>query len=109
MRVLDPDALNQLRALDEPGQTSLLAEIVDTFKASSASDLERLRAALEVGDHETVLNAAHRIRGAASALGADQVRSIAQTLEQRARQQSLVGARSYWWHWKSLANRRWRR
>lgn len=92
MRVLDPDALNQIRALDEPGQACLLAEIVDTFRASSECDVSRLRGALEVGDHATVLDAAHRIRGAAAALGADHVRSIAEALELRGRQQMLAGA-----------------
>jgi HPt (histidine-containing phosphotransfer) domain-containing protein len=92
LRVLDPDAVNQIRALQEPGQANLLAEVVETFRASSDGDLQRLRRALEIGDHETVLNAAHRIRGAAAALGADRMRSAAEVLELRGRQQSLAGA-----------------
>jgi HPt (histidine-containing phosphotransfer) domain-containing protein len=91
-RVLDPDALRDLRALEEPGQASLLAEIVDIFRASSECDLTRLKRAVEAADHATVLNAAHRIRGAAAALGADQVRSIAEALELRGREQSLADA-----------------
>jgi HPt (histidine-containing phosphotransfer) domain-containing protein len=95
LRVLDPEALSQTRALEEPGQTSLLAELVDAFRDSSHSDLTRLKRALVVGDHETVLNAAHRLRGAAAALGADRVRSIAQTLELCGREHSLVGAEAH--------------
>jgi HPt (histidine-containing phosphotransfer) domain-containing protein len=93
MNVLNPDALSQLRALEAPGQTGLLAEIVDTFRVSSDGDVARLRQALEIGDHAIVLNAAHRIRGAAAALGADQVRDLAQALELRGREHSLAGAK----------------
>jgi HPt (histidine-containing phosphotransfer) domain-containing protein len=92
MSVLDPDTLSQIRALEEPGQTSLLAELMEAFRNSSYGDLTRLKSALKRDDHQTVLDAAHRIRGAAAALGADRVRSIAQTLEQCGRQQSLDGA-----------------
>jgi HPt (histidine-containing phosphotransfer) domain-containing protein len=91
LRVLNPDALREIRELEEPGETSFLAETVDSFRASSASDLARLTRALDARDHETVLLVAHRIKGVAATMGADRMAAIAQALELCGRQRSLAG------------------
>jgi HPt (histidine-containing phosphotransfer) domain-containing protein len=90
-RVLDPDILAQIRMLEVRGQPSLLAEIVDAFRASSENYRARLTGAVQVGDHKTVQDVAHALKGAAMSVGAERVRSIARELELRGRQQSLDG------------------
>jgi len=91
-RVLDPKALSEILALDEPDQPSLLGQMVDAFRASCPGYVARMREAIATGDHETVLNVAHALKGAAASMGAERVRSIAVDLEQRGRQASLAGA-----------------
>jgi PAS domain S-box-containing protein len=91
-RVLDPKVLAQILALEEPGEPSLLVELIDAFRNSSAGYLVKLTGALQTGDHETVLDVAHTLKGAAAALGAERVRAIAWALEMRGRQHSLAGA-----------------
>jgi two-component system, sensor histidine kinase and response regulator len=96
-RVLDPKALAQILELEEPGEASLLVEMVDIFRAACDKHLTRLRVALEIGDHATVRDAAHALRGAAASLGAERVRSIARVMEMSGRNQALIGA------WEQLA------
>src|SRR5438132_1139531 len=71
----------EVLALGEPGEPSLLEQMIDAFRPSSAAYLARMRAAFEVGDHQTVLNVAHALKGAAASLGAERVRAIASELD----------------------------
>jgi CheY-like chemotaxis protein len=63
-RVLDPRALTQILKLGEPGEPSLLEQMIAAFRTSSAGYVASLRAAIEVDDHETVSNVAHALKGA---------------------------------------------
>jgi HPt (histidine-containing phosphotransfer) domain-containing protein len=90
--VLNLDALREIQALEEPGETSFLTETVETFRASSASDLDLLTQALEAGQHEAVLLVAHRLKGVAATMGAERMRSVAHSLELGGHQRSLAGA-----------------
>jgi HPt (histidine-containing phosphotransfer) domain-containing protein len=90
--VLDLKALEQIRALEQPGEPSLLAEMVETFRGSSLGYLARLDQALAAGDAEATADAAHALKGAAAALGAQQVRAVAAELESGGRKRYLAGA-----------------
>jgi HPt (histidine-containing phosphotransfer) domain-containing protein len=90
--VLNPEALAEILALEQPGQPSLLVELVGTFRAASEGYLSRLRQALVMGDHESVLDAAHALRGTTVALGAERVTVIALDLEHRGHQHWLAGS-----------------
>jgi HPt (histidine-containing phosphotransfer) domain-containing protein len=90
--MLDPKALTEILALEQPGEPSFLARMIDAFRDSSAVYVARMKAALEVGDHETIVGVAHALKGAAATLGAEHVRTIALDLELRGPQMSLAGA-----------------
>jgi HPt (histidine-containing phosphotransfer) domain-containing protein len=89
--VLDTVTLASIRELEEPGEPSLLAEMVNTFRTWSEGHLKGLRDALAVGDIEAVADGAHALKGSAAALGAVQVRKVAFEIERSARQRSHVG------------------
>jgi two-component system, sensor histidine kinase and response regulator len=89
--VLDRKALEQIRALEKPGEASLLSDIVLAFRESVAANFERLRDGLAARDGKVVANAAHALMGAAGALGAERVRSIAHQLELAGHHQSFTG------------------
>jgi DNA-binding FadR family transcriptional regulator len=72
--------------------TDVRTETVETFRASSASDLDLLTQALEAGQHEAVLLVAHRLKGVAATMGAERMRSVAHSLELGGHQRSLAGA-----------------
>jgi two-component system, sensor histidine kinase and response regulator len=93
--VLNQAALNQIRSVDEPGQSTLLAEMVDSFRGSLATYLALLQVAVRVGDSEAVTDAAHALKGAAGCIGAAHVQAIALKLEMLGRDRSLSGAETH--------------
>jgi CheY-like chemotaxis protein len=90
--VLDPDVLAQLQALEEPGEASLLSELVEAFRGSAPGHIARLKAALAAGDATAFEDAAHVLKGGAATLGAARVRIAAYDLELRGRDHNLVHA-----------------
>ncbi len=72
--------LESLRALDG-GDGRFLASLVDSFAASSVQALRTLASAVEAGDRDSLAREAHRLRGAASTLGAGSVAAVCAQLE----------------------------
>ncbi|MCA1644693.1 MAG: Hpt domain-containing protein [Chloroflexi bacterium] len=89
--VLNVEALDQIRALDEPGRPSLLAEMVLTFRTSMSTYVARLKAAATDGNSEAMAEAAHALKGAAACIGAEHVSAVAFELERGGHQNSLAG------------------
>jgi PAS domain S-box-containing protein len=90
--VLDPDVVDELRQLTPDG--SLFAQIVDTFLATAPDHLAELLAAVDAGDAATVRQAAHRLRGESSSLGAVELAARCTELEAVAVEDRLDGAAS---------------
>ncbi|MBU0481422.1 MAG: Hpt domain-containing protein [Proteobacteria bacterium] len=67
----------------------VLAELIDLFNTSAASDLEKINEALDDADPEGVMKAAHSLKGAAASLGIEGVRAIAYEIERAGREGSL--------------------
>jgi len=91
--VLDADVLAQLQALEEPGEASVLAELVEAFRSSAPGHIARLNTALAAGDAIAFEDAAHVLKGGAATLGAARVRIAAYDLELRGRDHNLVHAK----------------
>jgi two-component system sensor histidine kinase/response regulator len=90
--VLDAGVLAQLHALEEPGEASLLTELVEAFRGSAPGHIARLKTALAAGDATAFEDAAHVLKGGAATLGAARVRIAAYDLELRGRDHNLVHA-----------------
>ncbi|MEH6418388.1 ATP-binding protein [Pseudomonas sp. CGJS7] len=82
-RVLDVGVMQQL--LQDSGGDA--AEVLEDFLSASAQDAHALRTAREHGDLTGVQRHAHRIKGAALLIGAQELAEAAQALEQAARAQ----------------------
>ena len=80
-------------ALEQAGEDEeILAELIDLFKQSSNSDLEKIKAAAGVQDASAMGDAAHSIKGAAASLGVESVREVAQAIEKAGRNGDLQNA-----------------
>ena len=79
-------ALSQLE-----GDRDLLYEALDVFLDTSPALLEDLQSAASAGDGHKLQHAAHSLKGAASNLCAEPVRSVAQQLEEMGRRGELAG------------------
>jgi HPt (histidine-containing phosphotransfer) domain-containing protein len=83
--VLDPQLLENLRALQDPGEPDLALELITLFLRDTDSRLTRLRAAITAGDRPAIAELAHQLKGSAGALSAGRLGETASSLEQSVR------------------------
>jgi HPt (histidine-containing phosphotransfer) domain-containing protein len=74
------------------GDEELLAELLVLFRDSSADDYRELCKAIENGNMEGVVTAAHSIKGASSSLGFEGISTLAMEMEKAARAGSIEPA-----------------
>lgn len=66
-------------------------ELVELFIEKGGSDLDMLQSALDQGDTEKILEAAHSIKGASGNLGFMEIYEVAKNVELNARNQIIDG------------------
>lgn len=91
---VDPEVLQMLADLQEPGEPDLLSELVTLFLRDTPERLDALHRALEAGDFETASRAAHSLKGSASNLGAGGLQSMAAIAEMSARERDRAAVRA---------------
>ena len=89
--ILDPEALNNLRALDPDGGDVFLREVAGIFIEDTPKRLAELDQSLAAGDVPTFIRAAHSIKGASANLGAVALRAAAERLEHQGKTGGLAG------------------
>ena len=67
-------------------------ELVELFVETSTPYLEKLQSAIDKGDTQQVVVAAHYVKGAAGNLGFTGIYDLAKVIEENARLNSLEGA-----------------
>jgi HPt (histidine-containing phosphotransfer) domain-containing protein len=73
-----------IRELADGGATGLIVELIEAFRADTASRLGPMREAIVNEDIKKLNDAAHTIKGSAQQMGADAMAFICQELEQAA-------------------------
>ena len=86
---LDARALAQIRALQRPGQPSVLGKIIGLYLDGAPALLQRLRAAVAAGDGEALRQAAHSFKSGSANLGATALAAVCKELEQCGRERRL--------------------
>jgi signal transduction histidine kinase/DNA-binding response OmpR family regulator len=90
--VLDRAALDQLRALQQPGASDLLAKVIGLYLESSAPLVQKLRDAIDAADADRAREAAHALKSSSANVGAKALAAMAQRLEAMGRAGDLAGA-----------------
>jgi two-component system sensor histidine kinase/response regulator len=90
--VLDQDILAQLHALDEPGEATLLSELIVVFRGWAPGQMQRLQTALAAGHAAAFGDAAHALKGCAGSVGALRMQTAAGDLERLGLSDDLVNA-----------------
>lgn len=88
--VIDPQAIENLRALNPGDNDEFLREIIGIFLEDTPQRLAELDQSLATGDLTKFARAAHSIKGSSSNLGAMALRAAAEKLENRARSEGLT-------------------
>lgn len=83
--VLDPEAIENLRALGDDGDDSFLQEVIEIFTTDTPNRIAELRSAHAAGDQTTFTRAAHSIKGSSSNVGARRLGELALSLEKDSR------------------------
>ena len=78
-------------AIDFGMEEDELIELVKLFIETSLSDLNRIQSAIDEGDAQKVVTAAHSIKGAAANLGLMEIFEMAKRIEMNARENKLDG------------------
>lgn len=89
--VIDPQAIENLRALNPGDNDEFLREIAGIYLEDTPQRLAELDQSLAAGDAPKFTRAAHSIKGSSANLGANTVRALAEKLEHHARSQGLAG------------------
>ena len=87
--VIDPQSIENLRALNPDDNDEFLREIAGIFFEDTPQRIAELNESLSAGDVAKFTRAAHSIKGSSSNLGAMALRAAAEKLENQARSQGL--------------------
>jgi PAS domain S-box-containing protein len=89
--VLDPETLSSLRSLQEPGEPSMLAELIDIFLRETPATVTALEEAGAQAHPDLLKERAHSLKGTASNLGARRLARLCARLEAGAADGVLTG------------------
>jgi HPt (histidine-containing phosphotransfer) domain-containing protein len=87
--VLDPEAIESLRALDPEGKGQLFRELVQIFLTDTPGRIRELGDALASKDAQAVMRAAHSMKGSAGNFGAARFAAVNHEIEANAREGKL--------------------
>ena len=86
---IDPEAIENLRALNPDDDDAFLKDIIGIFLEDTPQRIAELKQCLTAYDQPKFTRAAHSIKGSASNLGANHVRSVAEEIERQSRNSGL--------------------
>lgn len=86
--LINAEALDSLREL---GGEEFVVEIIGIFTEDTPTRIKELHTSFAASDTGAFVRAAHSIKGSSSNLGAENLRTLAETLEQDAKRDGLAG------------------
>ena len=78
---IDPEAIEQLRILEDEDQPHVVAELVGLFVEHTPPKLTQLAEAIATQDLDSLRRAAHSLKGSSANVGAQGMQRICQQLE----------------------------
>ncbi len=87
--LLDQEALDVIRSLEQPGMPSLLERVVNTYIETAEPIADQVSAAFIAKDADALMHAAHSLKSSSANVGAKRLSGICAELEKFARDGSL--------------------
>lgn len=88
--VIDPQAIENLRALNPDDGDEFLREIIGIYLEDTPLRIAELEQSLAAGETPKFTRAAHSVKGSSANVGANAVRAIAEQLEHQSAKQGLA-------------------
>ncbi|HLU39776.1 MAG TPA: Hpt domain-containing protein [Planctomycetota bacterium] len=82
---LNMEVIDELMALSEDGDPELLVDLIEMYLADSPGKIEAITRGTSAGDWEAVERAAHSLKGSAGNLGAVEVQSLCDRVQNACR------------------------
>lgn len=92
IQVIDPQALDKIRALQMEGEPDLLSEIIAGYFNDAPTQLDAIHRAVQAGDAQTLRRAAHSMKSSCANLGAMTLSALCKELEEMGRNGDLQQA-----------------
>jgi HPt (histidine-containing phosphotransfer) domain-containing protein len=92
---LDPASLDSIRNLRGVGGENMVRQVVDLYLASSSSLVEGLCSGLSQGNAEAVRQDAHALKSSSQNVGANELATLSQKLEEMGRSGELEDTERY--------------
>jgi HPt (histidine-containing phosphotransfer) domain-containing protein len=89
---IDPEAIEQLRLLEDDDQPNVVAELVTLYLDHAPPKLAAIRDGIAAGDAGAVKRAAHSLKGSSANVGARGMQQVCEALEQQAGGGNVSGA-----------------
>jgi len=90
--IIDQNALDNIRALQEEGQEDILNKVIKIFLDDSPERLIELRKAVDSGDAPSINRIAHTLKSSCANLGALRLSSLFREMEMMGRRNSILYA-----------------
>ena len=90
--IIDQNALDNIRALQEEGQEDILNKVIKIFLDDSPERLIELRKAIDSGDASSINRIAHTLKSSCANLGALRLSSLFREMEMMGRRNSILYA-----------------
>ncbi len=87
--VLDSEALDTIRSLEQPGTPSLLKRVIDTYLETSAPLVEKIHNSTQHKIAEELLQSSHSLKSSSANVGAKRLAGLCAELESFARNEQL--------------------
>ncbi|THB69967.1 MAG: hypothetical protein D6B28_10480 [Gammaproteobacteria bacterium] len=87
--VLDSEALDTIKSLEQPGTPSLLKRVIDTYLETSAPLVETISRSTQEKNAEDLLQSSHSLKSSSANVGAKRLAGLCAELESFARDEQL--------------------
>ncbi len=93
LRSFNPDTLESLRRLQEPGGTDIVEDVLGMFFREAPARLEAIQLAATSGDPDALFKAAHALAGESAMIGAEEMQALGRRITNLGRGGSVEGAK----------------
>ncbi len=87
--VLDSEALDTIKSLEQPGTPSLLKRVIDTYLETSAPLVETIGSSIQQKVADDLLQASHSLKSSSANVGAKRLAGLCAELESFARDEQM--------------------
>lgn len=92
MAKLDQKILQRIRSLQKPDKADVLLKVIDAYLENTPGIIEKIRHGIQLGNAESIFQAAHALKSSSASLGANDLAEICRQIEIMGKNGNLLSA-----------------